>query len=399
MCAVPDMTQVHEWFLHRGLPLVLTRRVRRQDLIERSAPMVSAVGAITAVTMLLADLTSDEREPDYGFELRLGIIAVVLLAAPFALNLLHKLNTTLGEAARRGAGVAVMVIFVVVMPVAVSGWSPAAATEAPAFVVFSLLAVWFTYLGFGSIALWAFRFAWAQFGALGALMSRALPLLMLTLLVYFSGELWQLSARMPRYRLWYVVGFLAFIALIFVVTTIRDEVNALRDDRAEQSDPRQLLTGTPLAEMAEHDIAKTPLSRAEQLNVVAIMVVSQAIQVVLFTAGIFAFFFTLGMIAIPYDVAALWSSEADLPCHVDDNHLCEGTWFTIHIPIPQTIIQTSLLVAVISGLYFTVSTSTDPQYRQRFFEPLIADVAVSLAGRDAYLTLENTGEDDRADGK
>ena len=41
MSAVYDVQQVHEWFLHRGLPLVLSRRVRSRDLIERSAPMVS----------------------------------------------------------------------------------------------------------------------------------------------------------------------------------------------------------------------------------------------------------------------------------------------------------------------------------------------------------------------
>ena len=29
-------------------------------------------------------------------------------------------------------------------------------------------------------------------------MSRALPLLMLTVVVFFSGELWQLAARMTR---------------------------------------------------------------------------------------------------------------------------------------------------------------------------------------------------------
>jgi len=50
----------------------------------------------------------------------------------------------------------------------------------------------------------------------------------------------------------------------------------------------------------------------------------------------------------------------------------------------------SLFVAVLSGLYFTVSTSVDPLYRKRFFDPLIADVAVSLAGRDAYLEMENS---------
>lgn len=68
---------------------------------------------------------------------------------------------------------------------------------------------------------------------------------------------------------------------------------------------------------------------------------------------------------------------------------CPGTWFGIHVPVPQTIVQVSLFVAVLSGLYFTVSTSVDPLYRERFFNPLIEDVAVSLAGRDAYLEMES----------
>lgn len=217
-------------------------------------------------------------------------------------------------------------------------------------------------------------------------MSRALPLLMLTVVVFFTGELWQLAARMTRQRLWQVIGFLALVALIFVVTTIRDEVRALRDDRAEPSDPVRLLEGTPLAASADQ-ITRTPLSRAEQINVVAVMVVSQAIQVVFFTAGLFAFFLALGIIAIPDDVAVLWSSEQT--CSVGEPP-CAGTWFGVHVPIPQTVVHTSLFVAVLSGLYFTVSTSVDPLYRQRFFDPLIADVAVSLAGRDAYLALDGS---------
>lgn len=372
--------QVHEWFLHRGLPLVLTRRVRSRGLIERSAPMISSVGALTALTMLLAEVTGDG--PNYGYALRLGIITAVLLAAPFLLVALHRRSTVLGEVARRWGAWGVMAIFVVVMPVTVSGWSGAAAAEAPLFVLISLLAIWLTYLGFGSIAAWAFRFAWVQLGALGTLMSRALPLLMLTVVVYFTGELWQLSARMTRQRLWETVGFLALVALVFMVTTIRDEVQALRDDRAEQTDAGRLLVDTPFTEPAS---TRTPLSRAEQINVVAVMVVSQAIQVVLFTAGLFAFFLALGIIAIPYDVTVLWAGEQS--CQVGQPP-CAGTWFGVHIPIPQTVVHTSLFVAVLSGLYFTVSTSVDPLYRQRFFDPLIADVAVSLAGRDAYLELE-----------
>jgi hypothetical protein len=375
------MRQVHEWFLHRGLPLVLTRRVRSRALIERSAPMVSGVGAVIALTMLLAELT--DGDPDFGFVIRLGVLTLLLVAAPFVLYLLHQTGTTLGAAGRRSAALLVMALFVFGLPFAASGFSGFAAAEAAGFAVVALLAVWMTYLGIGSIVLWAFRFAWVQFGALGTLMSRALPLLMLTVVVYFTGELWQLAARMSRQRLWQTIGFLAFIAIVFVITTIRDEVRALRDDRAEQTDPAKLLAGTPL--QTDHQPARTPLSRAEQVNVVAVMVVSQAIQVVFFTAGLFAFFLALGIVAVPDDVAVLWSAEDH--CSVGEPP-CPGTWFGIHVPVPQTIVHVSLFVAVLSGLYFTVSTSVDPLYRERFFNPLIDDVAVSLAGRDAYLEME-----------
>lgn len=383
MTAVADMRHVHDWFLQRGLPLVLTRRVRSRAILERSAPMVAAAGGLVALIMLLAELTGPAVR--IGTAVKLGILALLLFAAPFVLERLHRADTTRGEAGRRSAALLVTALFVFGLPFADSGFSGIAAAEAAAFALVASLVVWLTYLGFGSIALWAFRFAWLQLGALGTLMSRALPLLMLTVVVYFTGELWQLSARMPRQRLWQTIGFLALIAIAFMVTTIRDEVRALREDRAGPSDPAALLAGTPLSVRDGHHPRRTPLSRAEQVNVVAVMVVSQAIQVVLFTTGLFAFFLALGIIAIPDDVIVLWSAETACQTGVPP---CAGTWFGIAIPIPQTVVHMSLFVAVLSGLYFTVSTSVDPLYRERFFDPLIADVAVSLAGRDAYLELE-----------
>jgi hypothetical protein len=275
-----------------------------------------------------------------------------------------------------------MALFVFGLPFAGSGFSGLGAAEVIGFAIVAVIAIWLTYVGIGSIVLWAFRFAWVQVGALGTLMSRALPLLMLTVLVYFTGEL---SARMSRERLWQTIGFLALVAIVFMVTTIRDEVSALREDRAGRSDAATLLAGTPLAISEGTEPVRTPLSLAEQVNVVAVMVVAQAIQVVLFTVGLFAFFLALGIVSVPDDVAVLWSSEQS--CAVGEPP-CPGTWFGIHVPVPQTIVHMSLFVAVLSGLYFTVSTSVDPLYRQRFFDPLIADVAVSLAGRDTYLEME-----------
>jgi hypothetical protein len=382
-----DTRDVHEWFLGRGLPLVLTRRVRSRALIVRSAPVVSGIGALIALTALVADLSDGSAE--VGTVARLGAMAVLLIAAPFVLYLLHQAGTTRSEAGRRTAALLVMALFVIGFPLADSGWTGLAAAEVAGFAFVAVLAVWLTYLGIGSIVLWAFRFAWVQFGALGTLMSRALPLLMLTVVVYFTGELWQLSARMTRERLWQTIGFLSLVAIVFMVVTIRDEVKALREDRSGQRDTAALLADTPLA--TGSDPERTPLSLAEQVNVVAVMVVSQAIQVVFFTTGLFAFFLALGTIAIPDDVTMLWSGEQSCPVGEPP---CAGTWFGIHVPVPQTVVHTSLFVAVLSGLYFTVSTSVDPLYRQRFFDPLIADVAVSLAGRDAYLQMEVS--DDRA---
>ncbi len=85
---------------------------------------------------------------------------------------------------------------------------------------------------------------------------------------------------------------------------------------------------------------RTPLSLAEQVNVVAVMVVSQAIQVVFFTAGLFAFFLALGIVAVPDDVAVLWAAEET--CRVGEPP-CPGTWFGVHVPVPQTVVHVSLI--------------------------------------------------------
>ena len=153
-----DIRRVHEWFLARGLPLVLTRRVRSRALIERSAPVVSGIGALIAVTAVIADF-SDGRAAAADV-VPLGVMAVVLTAAPFVLNLLHAAGTTRGEAGRRSAALLVMALFVIGFPLADQGWSGLTLAEVAGFLIVAALAVWLTYLGIGSIVLWAFRFAW-----------------------------------------------------------------------------------------------------------------------------------------------------------------------------------------------------------------------------------------------
>ena len=147
----PTSDDVHEWFLGRGLPLVLTRRVRSRALIERSAPVVSGIGAVIALTALIADFSDGSAE--VGTVVRLAIMAAVLIAAPFVLYLLHRAGTTRSEAGRRSAALVVMALFVIGFPLADSGWTGLTAAEVAGFGVVALLAVWLTYLGIGSIVL------------------------------------------------------------------------------------------------------------------------------------------------------------------------------------------------------------------------------------------------------
>ena len=88
--------------------------MRSRALIVRSAPVVAGVGALTAVTMLLANLTG--ARPDHGYAARLAIIAVVPACAPFALYVAHRRGTTASEAGRRSAALLVVAIVVVATP-------------------------------------------------------------------------------------------------------------------------------------------------------------------------------------------------------------------------------------------------------------------------------------------
>lgn len=289
---------------------------------------------------------------------RLTAVCVLLLAGVAAV-----VTDSLGGTTRRAAAWMVLAVFVFGLPVAQYEWGRWAFES----VLIILASVWLTYVGIGSIAAWALRFSWTQFGALGTLMSRALPLLMLTVMVYFTNEIWQLSARLSGMKFWQTTGFLSAVAVAFMVTTIRDEIGELRASRS---------SATPA------EPTRPELSRGERVNVVAILVLAQAIQVIFFAVGVFLFFMALGTIAVPDELELLWSGEQS--CAVGEPP-CRAEFLGVPLPVSQAAVHTALFVAVLSGLYFTVSSSVDPIYRQRFFDPLVADVAANLAARDAYL--------------
>lgn len=378
-----ERLRARSWFLSRGLPMVLGSRVRADRLWWRPLPVAVGITVLELLAVLLLVLVDGpEAEVERRYDnpwwvtafvlLGVGVLVVPLICAALTAKLLPT---------RAPVRYVALAAATLLMPVVLLLW-PAAASLSSGFWLdlgqqlgIYLVLTALTYVGAGSVLWWTTRFAVRQLGALGTMAGRALPLLMLTVLVFFTGELWQWASVIPRVRVWQTIGLLAVVALAFLATSLRDELGVLARADHREAELAGLLAGTPLASAAGQRSAHRPLGRGERLNVLVVLLVAQAVQVVMFTILVLAFFLVLGIVMLPHQLIETWSGHP----------ITGGTWFGLRVPLPSALLNMSLLVAVIAGLYFTVSSTNDPQYRDRFYEPLLHDVAVSLAVRRVYL--------------
>ena len=74
---------------------------------------------------------------------------------------------------------------------------------------------------------WALRLAASQFAAVGQLMLRALPVVLLTVLVFFNSPVWLMVATVSRARLWLALLFLGAIAAVFLISSTLERVRPI----------------------------------------------------------------------------------------------------------------------------------------------------------------------------
>ena len=250
------------------------------------------------------------------------------------------------------------------------------------------------YFGIVSIVGWAMRIALRRFAGIGELASRALPLLMIfTIFGFFTAEVWQAIEKLTpgtssRLRLWLVVAFFAVLTGLLLLAALRDEADDLieRLRIADPSGHAAALSGTPLAELVAGQIPRRPLRRPEQLNLKLLLFVGHGLQTLVLVLVVFAFFVAFGAIAIDHAVIESWVGHpATVP----------GTLFTARLPLPvaDELIEVALFLSAFSGMYFAAHMAREDAYRRKFFEPLFAEVALTLSGRDVYLAVWDTESD------
>ncbi|HEY0448210.1 hypothetical protein [Actinophytocola sp.] len=390
-----DRRAVEAWFRRRGLPLVVRRDLRGSALLQRATPALIFLLVNDPLASLLTRLLSVppkefERQvsnPAYVF--LLFAITIAALVAPFVAGwLVGRWMRTMSRNARFLLAGTVLVLTTVVLPVVewATGLRSPLWLDLTINISGTLLILFAVYVGAGSILSWGLRNALYQLGAVGTMATRALPLLVLVVLfAFFSTEMWQIAEALPRWRLWLVVGLLAALAVLFMAAMLGEELRTMADraSTGRVPDLAEQLRGTPLeglagrAETGDEPALPQPLSRAERANVTLVLFVAQALQIAVLAALVFCLFVGLGALAVDKSVVATWLGP--------DKFFDRGTLFGLQLPVPKALVQVSIFLAVFSGLYFTASAATDPHYRKAFFDPLIADVRVSLAVRQVYL--------------
>jgi hypothetical protein len=213
----------------------------------------------------------------------------------------------------------------------------------------------------------------SNLAAAGSLATRALPLLLLTILVFFNSPVWLMAATISRPRLWLALLFLFLIAAVFVVSVTADRVKPILAAGDRPDDISVRLADTPFETMPDPPTARA-LSQTERFNVLFVVAASQLSQILIIAAMTGLIFLILGLILVSPELLAVWTR----------NGRSDGIVLGMTIPVPDSLIQITFFLGALTFMYISARTVSDAEYRTRFFDPLIDDLRLTLTARNRY---------------
>lgn len=239
---------------------------------------------------------------------------------------------------------------------------------------------------------WAVRRTLRSLSLVLPLVTRALPLLLLFItFLFINAEVWQVAASLDGGVLWVTVLLFVAIAVGFLLTRLPEEL----DDVDEEVEAQQLVeacAGTPLEGAARGLAARVDkvgavdaeVTGLQKANLVLVLLVAQAVQVLLLAVAVFAFFIVFGVVAMEPSVVGSWTGGT---LHAVDGPLGELAGERLSLEL----LRVSVFLAAFSGLYFTVYAVTDELYRRQFFSVVIRELERAVSARVAYRSLRDGG--------
>jgi hypothetical protein len=286
-----------------------------------------------------------------------------------------------------------MLVLTVVVALAAGvllAWAAGDAAVAPTLLLF---VVSVAVLGFGLTALrarpiasWAVGRTLRSLRLLVPLVTRALPLLLLFItFLFINAEVWELSANLDGAVLWMTVMLFALFAVGFLLARLPDELDRV-DRVVDEVSLVEACRRTPLEERARTMVAEVgkdaieaqaEVRGYERANLILVLVVAQAVQVLLLALSVFGFFLLFGGVVMNDGVQESWSNG---PIH----------HFEVLPNLSVELVQVSVFLAAFSGFYFTICAVTEEAYRDQFFTAVKQELDRAVAVRAVYLTLRGT---------
>ena len=380
------ITATERWFLRRGLPHFVYRFSSSRDVWATVVPIVLLLFVVeVAVT------APDRRYPIVG-SIALVIGGLGALLAVWAIANRLRGRRPLARPTRVGpVEVLLFVIGPALVPLVASGqWRSALATVGVNFVVLGLAYLERRY-AIVSLARWALEHFTQQLRTVSGVLMRALPLLLLiVVVVFYTSEPWQLAHELKWPVL--LLGGNVFVALAVLFAAIRTPSQI---GEFAASDPWPDLCSrvvdtpaAPLAESIPDDAPEPPpLSSSEQRNTRMVVVVSEGTLVTIVSGSLFLFFVFLGLLTVPPTLAGTWIGA---PPDVLFSFVLLGE----HLGMTVELLKVSAFLAMFAALQFTVSLLSEGTYQEEFLANLRAGLRTAFAVRAVYLRAVLPGPTD-----
>ena len=360
------------WFLERGLPFVLTRRARWRRLWPRSAPILAAYGTLQACILPIYLITGGHDVAITGEPTTSQLIVLAIIGLALPLMAIVGWLVSRSRSGRTRAGIATIAVVTVACVAATVG----GATDLAQGAVVVAAVLMLTGCGVGSVVGWAVRTMLSHLATVGALVVRALPVVLLTALVFFNTYVWLMAATISGNRLGLAMGFLVSIAAAFVISATRERVKPmLQSTAALPNDPKdtERLADTPFATLPDAaDCA--PLKRAERLNVIFVLATSQLAQIVVVAVVTATIYLILGVIILDPSLLNEWTHT----------YKSTATVLGFTLPVPDSLIHMTLFLGALTFMYVSARAAGDAEYRSTFLDPLIEDLHTTLIARNRY---------------
>ena len=370
------------WFVRQGLPHLIDHYSVREDVLTRMVPFLGLV-VFLELFLVFGDRWSGVSQL---FAFVGGLVAMV--GAFVAVNRLRGRPPWMMPDT---AGAPELVLFFVLTSIPTAIGAEGARSENLLFgfgINLALVAVGFVLTAWGIIPMlrWSLGQMWSQIHDIANLTMKSLPILLIfSAFIFLNAEMWQVANDFTMPYFFCVLAVVLLVGGAFVMVSVRRiTVDLARFER--WAEVRPFCAGTPVAEMVpvddDPDPDSPPLGRRAEWNVALLLFVSQAIQILLVSLVITAFYLLFGLLTVRETTLLQWTTAGELT--VEKDWLATLSLFGDQLVFTRQLVLVSAFIGMMSGLQFAVQLVTDEVYRSDFAEGMTAEVREALAVRAVY---------------